>query len=101
APAQGNNAYVFPGVGLGVLVSGARLVTDSMFMAAARTLAALTTPADLAEGRILPALSRIREVSAHIAVAVAEVAYAEGLAEVDRPVDLLTAVEQAMYWPYY
>ncbi|MCA9986134.1 MAG: NAD-dependent malic enzyme [Anaerolineales bacterium] len=101
APAQGNNAYVFPGVGLGVLVSGARLVTDSMFMAAARTLAALTTPADLAEGRILPALSRIREVSAHIAVAVAEVAYAEGLAGVDRPVDLLTAVEQAMYWPYY
>ena len=101
APAQGNNAYVFPGVGLGVLVSGARLVTDSMFMAAARTLAALTTPADLAEGRILPALSRIREVSAHIAVAVAEVAYAEGLAEVDRPDDLLTAVEQAMYWPYY
>ena len=100
-PAQGNNAYIFPGVGLGVLVSSARRVTDSMFMAAARTLAGMTTAADLAEGRVLPALTRIREVSARIAVAVAEVAYAEELAATPQPDDLLAAVDALMYWPFY
>jgi malate dehydrogenase (oxaloacetate-decarboxylating)(NADP+) len=100
-PAQGNNAYVFPGIGLGVLVSGAKLVTDEMFMAAAKALAAEVSTGDLEIGCIMPPLSRIREVSAKLAVAVAEVAYRHGLAREPEPDDLLTAVRAAMYQPVY
>lgn len=100
-PGQGNNSYIFPGVGLGVLVSRAQHVTDEMFFVAARTLANRVTEADLAQGRIYPALTRIREVSAAIAVAVAEVAFARGLTNLPRPVDLLAQVRAQMYEPEY
>ena len=100
-PGQGNNAYVFPGVGLGVVASRARHVTDRMFLAAARALASLVGPEDLAVGRIYPALKRIREVSARIAVAVAEVAFQEGLAGVARPADVAALVEAEMWKPVY
>src|SRR6516162_2642144 len=69
---QGNNAYVFPGLGLGVLASGSRLITDEAFLAAARALAGEVTESDLAAGRVYPSLDRIREVSAKIAFAVAD-----------------------------
>jgi len=100
-PRQGNNSYIFPGVGLGVIVSKARRVTDDMFMAAARTLAARVDDADLAQGSLYPALSRIREVSAAIATAVAESAYAGGLAGKPRPADVLADVKSQMYDPRY
>jgi malate dehydrogenase (oxaloacetate-decarboxylating)(NADP+) len=100
-PGQGNNAYIFPGVGLGVVVSGARHVTDAMFMAAARTLAAEVGQDDLDQGRIYPALTKIRSVSAAIATAVAEVAYEQGLATESRPANLRRAVEAEQYWPEY
>lgn len=100
-PGQGNNAYIFPGVGLGVIVSNASRVTDSMFAAAARTLASLVTEDDLAMGRIYPSLSRIREVSRDIAIEVARIAYDRGLARNTRPVDLAAAVSAAMYEPAY
>jgi len=100
-PRQGNNSYIFPGVGLGVIASGARRVTDEMFMAAARTLAALVSEADLAQGSLYPALPRIREVSAQIAAAVARVAYERGLAQGDAPRDLLAHVQKQMYDPRY
>jgi malate dehydrogenase (oxaloacetate-decarboxylating)(NADP+) len=98
---QGNNAYIFPGVGLGVLVSRARSVTDGMFTAAAHALSSLVTGSELAQGRIYPSLDRIREVSACIAVTTAEVAYDEDLATAPRPPDLATAVQEAMYEPQY
>jgi malate dehydrogenase (oxaloacetate-decarboxylating)(NADP+) len=72
-PGQGNNAYIFPGVGLGVVVSGARHVTEEMFLAAARTLAGLVTAEDLRKGCLFPSLEGIRGVSVAIAVAVAKV----------------------------
>ena len=96
-PGQGNNAYIFPGVGLGVIVSGARRVTDSMFYAAARTLAEGVPEASLNEGLLFPRLRDIRAVSARIATAVAEVAYADGLATVPRPADLPAVVRASMY----
>jgi malate dehydrogenase (oxaloacetate-decarboxylating)(NADP+) len=87
-PGQCNNAYVFPGVGLGLLVAEARRVTDSMFLAAARVLAGEASDADLASGRLYPPLARIREVSSRIAAAVAEEAWDRGLARRSRPADL-------------
>jgi malate dehydrogenase (oxaloacetate-decarboxylating)(NADP+) len=98
---QGNNSYIFPGVGLGVVASEARHVTDQMFAAAARTLASLVLPADLEMGRIYPSLTRIREVSARIGAAVAEVAFQAGLAQVARPDDVLELVKAAMWTPRY
>jgi malate dehydrogenase (oxaloacetate-decarboxylating)(NADP+) len=100
-PGQGNNAYVFPGVGLGAILCGARLVTDEMFFASARALAHEVSEADLEQGRIYPPLARIREVSAVIACATAEVAYERGLATRPRPEDLLAYVKSRMYEPQY
>jgi malate dehydrogenase (oxaloacetate-decarboxylating)(NADP+) len=100
-PRQGNNSYIFPGVGLGVIASMARRVSDDMFMAAARALAERVDESDLAQGSLYPALSRIREVSAAIAAAVAESAYASGLAGKPRPADVLADVKAQMYDPRY
>lgn len=100
-PRQGNNSYIFPGVGLGATAIGSRLITDEMFMAAAHTLAYLVTPEDIEQGSLYPALPRIREASAHIAVAVAEVAYKRGLATVPRPNDMMRFIESQMYDPQY
>jgi malate dehydrogenase (oxaloacetate-decarboxylating)(NADP+) len=100
-PRQGNNSYIFPGVGLGLVVSGASRVTDEMFMAAAHALANMVTAADLQQGSIYPPLADIREVSARIAAAVATVAYKRGLAAQPRPTDVLSLVKSRMYEPRY
>ena len=100
-PGQGNNAYIFPGVGLGVTAVAAKHVTDEMFMTAAKTLANEVSEADLAMGRIYPPLQDIRKVSSAIAVAVAEVAYKQGLATVSRPDDLLGYIKSQMFDPTY
>ena len=100
-PRQGNNSYIFPGVGLGVIASGASVVTDEMFMAAAHTLAQSVTEADLAQGSLYPALPRIREVSAQIGAAVADVAYQRGVAAGPPPNDLMGYIQSQMYDPHY
>jgi malate dehydrogenase (oxaloacetate-decarboxylating)(NADP+) len=100
-PGQGNNAYIFPGVGLGVVCAGARRVTQSMFMAAARTLAGLVRESELAEGRVYPSLQRIHEVSHAIAVAVAEKAFAEKLNTRSRPENLPDFVRSQIFKPEY
>ena len=100
-PAQGNNVYIFPGVGLGIIASWARHVPDEMFLVAARSLAQLASEADLEQGRILPPLTRIREVSAVIATAVAEVAYKRGFATKPKPEDLPEYIRSLMYEPEY
>ncbi len=100
-PRQGNNSYIFPGVGLGAIASGTRLVTDEMFMAAARALAQLVSESDIEQGSLYPALPRIREVSAHIAAAVAGVAYERGLATGQPPNDLVGYIQLQMYDPHY
>jgi malate dehydrogenase (oxaloacetate-decarboxylating)(NADP+) len=100
-PGQGNNAYVFPGLGLGVIAAGARRVTDSMFDTAARTLAATVTEEALAQGLTFPPLASIREVSLGIAVAVARVAWQSGLATKPQPEDVTAYVRSLMYEPDY
>ncbi|MEO5695344.1 MAG: NAD-dependent malic enzyme [Usitatibacter sp.] len=100
-PRQGNNSYIFPGMGLGAILTGATRITDPMFMAAARTLAGLVTDADLAQGSLYPPLANIREVSAGIATAVAEIAFREKLATVPKPPDILAWVKSKMYEPRY
>jgi malate dehydrogenase (oxaloacetate-decarboxylating)(NADP+) len=100
-PRQGNNSYIFPGVGLGAIASGSKLVTDEMFMAAAHALANSVSEADLKQGSLYPALPRIREVSAQIGAAVASVAYQNGLAKGPPPNDLVGFVQSQMYDPHY
>jgi malate dehydrogenase (oxaloacetate-decarboxylating)(NADP+) len=100
-PGQGNNSYIFPGVGLGVIAAEASRVTDEMFYVAAKTLAGMVTEGDLALGRIYPDLKRIREVSAAIATAVAEVAFASGLTRLAKPKDLAAHVEATVWQPHY
>jgi malate dehydrogenase (oxaloacetate-decarboxylating)(NADP+) len=100
-PRQGNNSYIFPGVGLGAIASGSKLVTDEMFMAAAHTLANSVSEADLKQGSLYPALPRIREVSAQIGAAVADVAYQRGLAAGAPPNDTISFVQSQMYDPHY
>jgi malate dehydrogenase (oxaloacetate-decarboxylating)(NADP+) len=100
-PGQGNNAYIFPGLGLGLIVSHAAECTDEMFFVAARALTGMVQEDDLRQGRVYPSLSRIREVSATIAEAVAGVAFERGLARTERPDDLGAAVREEMFDPTY
>jgi malate dehydrogenase (oxaloacetate-decarboxylating)(NADP+) len=100
-PGQGNNSYIFPGVGLGVIACASRFVTDEMFLAAARTLANEVQESDLEQGRIYPSLQLIRKVSEVIAQAVVEVAQRNGLARHDIQGDVRTAIRSLMYDPEY
>jgi malate dehydrogenase (oxaloacetate-decarboxylating)(NADP+) len=100
-PGQGNNIYIVPGVGMGVLASQAREVTDAMFLAAARTLAGMVSGDDLAMGRVYPSLTQIRDVSRRIATAVATVAHDCRLAGVPRPADISADIEARMFTPVY
>lgn len=100
-PGQGNNSYVFPGIGLGVVVAEATQVTDEMFLAAAKTLAKLTDEEDLGLGRVYPPLSEIRNISAEIAKAVVEIAVRDGLARADLPEDPIDMIRAKMYQPVY
>ena len=100
-PRQGNNSYIFPGVGLGAIASGTKQVTDEMFMSAAHSLARDVTETDLAQGSLYPALPRIREVSANIATAVAEVAYRRNLTTGPVPADVAAHIRERMYDPRY
>jgi malic enzyme len=98
---QCNNAFVFPGVGLGACVARATHISDGMFLAAAKALADKVTAADLAETAVYPQLSTIRECSQSVASAVIAAAVAEGYAEKGILVNLEKTVRQAMWFPEY
>lgn len=98
-PAQGNNAYVFPGIGLGAVACRARTLPDELFLVAARTLAGLVRRADLDAGALYPPLRQIRKISLAIAVSVATKAYEIGVARGRRPVDVRRSVEALVYTP--
>ena len=98
--AQANNALVFPGLGLGVIVSRARRITDNMFLAAAQTVAAMVDP-DEPGGALLPRVANLRATSAAVAAAVARAAAADGVADCDVGPELETAVRDATWQPRY
>lgn len=100
-PRQGNNSYIFPGIGLGAIASGAKTITDDMFMSSAHALAQLVTESDLEQGSLYPALPRIREVSAAIAATVADSAYKRGSASKPRPPNTMRDVQSQMFDPHY
>jgi len=100
-PGQGNNMYIFPGVGMGAVACKASKVTDRMFYAASQALAAETSEDSLSVGRLYPDLRLIREISLQIAIAVCEIAFEQGIAGIDPPDDLSQFIRQRMYQPHY
>ncbi len=98
---QGNNAFVFPGLGLGIVVGRVRRVTDGMFLAAAHALAEQVSPADLAETAVYPELTRIRECSHAVACGVIRRAVQDGYADAKLLEGLEERVRAAMWYPEY
>jgi malate dehydrogenase (oxaloacetate-decarboxylating)(NADP+) len=100
-PGQGNNVYIFPGVGLGALACESKEITNGMFLIAAQTLAALVSDEDLAIRRVYPPLSKIRDVSAKIAAAVVHECHREKLAQLPKAHDVEADVRSRMFQPTY
>ena len=96
---QGNNALLYPGLGLGVIVSGASRVTDGMLLAAARAVAGQVDPTEPGAS-LLPPVENLRASSATVAVAVARQAQADGVATASHD-NLIQAVQDAMWQPAY
>jgi malate dehydrogenase (oxaloacetate-decarboxylating)(NADP+) len=100
-PGQGNNVYIFPGIGLGAIISEISVITDDMFLTAAQVLAEQVSQEDLDKGMIYPPLTNIRNVSYNIALAVAEHAYMGKTTKSERPDDLEKRIKDYMYNPDY
>ena len=100
-PGQGNNSYIFPGVGLGMIACEADTIPDTIFQESAKALAASVDQSDLDLGSIYPEIEEIREVSLNIAYAVAEFAYAHGLTSHEKPQALKDYIRNMMYNPLY
>ena len=98
---QGNNAFIFPGVGLGISAGRISRVTDSMFLEAARALANEVTQKDLDETAVYPELTRIRECSLSVACATVRQAVKEGYADEELLEGLEDNLRQAMWDPKY
>ncbi|EPK3314849.1 NAD-dependent malic enzyme [Klebsiella pneumoniae] len=99
--AQCNNSYIFPGIGLGVIASGASRVTDEMLMAASETLAQHSPLVNNGEGPVLPELKDIQTVSRAIAFAVGKVAQEQGVAVKTSAEALLQAISDNFWLPEY
>lgn len=98
---QGNNAYVFPGVGLGALIAQASEVTDEMFAAAALALAHSVTDEDIASGSLFPRVRELRHVAARVAAAVVRTARDQGVGRAIKDDEIETVVKNAMWEPRY
>ncbi|KAK6940978.1 Malic enzyme, NAD-binding [Dillenia turbinata] len=109
---QGNNMYLFPGIGLGALLSGSRIISDGMLQAAAECLAEYMTDEEVLKGKIFPSISSIRDITKEVAAAVIREAIEEDLAEGHREMDaselrklsqeeIVTYVQNNMWSPEY
>src|SRR5262249_32201829 len=99
-PGQGNNAYVFPGIGLGAVTCSAQNIPDELFLSAALALADLVDEKDRDRGSLYPPLTNIRKISLAIAVGVVQKAYELGLARAKRPRHLRKFISDYMYDPH-
>jgi malate dehydrogenase (oxaloacetate-decarboxylating)(NADP+) len=100
-PGQGNNVYIFPAIGMAVYATRAKLITDEMFIAAARAVAEQVTKAELDVGLIYPPQSEILKTELHAAQRVAEVIFTRGLARVPKPSDIGAFIQSKTYKPEY
>jgi malate dehydrogenase (oxaloacetate-decarboxylating)(NADP+) len=100
-PAQGNNAYVFPGIGLGAIACSARNLPDELFLVAARALSDLVGESELQQGSLYPPLRKLREISFEISMRVAEKAYELGLSRSERSRDMRKWIMDYRYDPHY
>lgn len=100
-PRQGNNSYVFPGIGLGAILAQCKEITQEVFLSAAHTCADMVTEDDLAHGSLYPSLTRVREISHLVAVNIIKLALATGQAQIEAPADIEKFVTDNMYTPDY
>jgi malic enzyme len=98
---QANNVFIFPGMGLGAIVSEAREITDEMFLLAAETLAEMVSPDRLAAGALYPAVAELREVSRQIAAKVVCQSRDCGVGRLYRDEEVIDAVDSAIWFPAY
>ena len=98
---QANNVFIFPGLGLGAIAAEVRVISDRMFLLAARTLAAAVTDERLATGGIYPSVGALRAVTRAIATGVAHEAVDAGLAGIAADTDIDGLIDAAMWWPRY
>lgn len=100
-PGQGNNVYIFPAMGMAVLATQSKRVTQQMFIVAAKAVAEQVTQEDLNTGLIYPPQSQILAASLHTAAKVATYVFDHGLAGVDRPTDIAAHIKELAYKPVY
>ncbi len=100
-PGQGNNVYIFPGIGLGAIAVEAKCLPESVFLAAAKELSRQIHQSDLDMGNVYPKMTSLRTISFEIAVVVAQHLYDLGLANLDKPVNFRTHIKAMMYDPSY
>lgn len=100
-PGQGNNVYIFPAMGMAVLATQAKRVTQQMFIVAAKAVAEQVTQEDLNSGLIYPPQSQILEASLHTATKVATYVFDQDLARVQRPKDIAAHIKELVYKPVY
>ena len=100
-PGQGNNAYIFPGVGLGIVLTRSKFIPNDLFLVAAKTLAGLVTNEELSRGQLYPSLSGIRNVSKTIAINIAKKAISSGLTNIKNSDNFEKHLETLIYNPEY
>ena len=100
-PGQGNNVYIFPGIGLGAMACEAKYLPDPIFLIAAKVLASQVTEDELSHGTLFPRMTHLQEISLEIATAVATYLWDQGLARAERPQDIKAFIADLQYDPEY